>query len=237
MFAQQTDAFSRTNTWTVFAEYSNTSSHILMGTTRQRELADLGFGYTRRVVRFWGSDLSYQTEVRPVLFESDPLTISTGSETFEYPPPDGPFTLNYTDANVAVGRCQPGSGSGSIAATPGLPAETYSYTTRCGRQWTFAQAFSPVGFRYSMRTMHPAQPFVVGTLGYMYSSRPIPVSQAEAFNFVFDFGAGVEVFRSEKGKRSVSVECRYHHFSNKDTAAANPGTDNVMLKASYSFGR
>ena len=79
------------------------------------------------------------------------------------------------------------------------------------------------------------QPFIVGTLGYMYASRTIPVSNAEAFNFIFNFGAGVEVFRSRT--RSVSLECRYNHFSNKDTAAVNPGVDNVVFKASYSFGR
>ena len=81
----------------------------------------------------------------------------------------------------------------------------------------------------------PSAAFIVGTLGYMYSSRPIPLADAEAFNFLFNFGAGVEVFRSKK--RSVSLECRYNHFSNRDTAPANPGTDNVMFKASYSFGR
>ena len=53
------DEFSRKNTWTVFAEESQTSSHILMGGSRQRKLIDLGFGYTRRVMRFWGTDLGY----------------------------------------------------------------------------------------------------------------------------------------------------------------------------------
>jgi hypothetical protein len=87
-----------------------------------------------------------------------------------------------------------------------------------------------------MRTHHPLQPFIIGALGYMYTSRPVPVANAEAFNFVFDFGAGLELFRSSNHKRSVSIEARYHHFSNRDTAPANPGTDSIVYNLAYSFG-
>ncbi|WP_158823708.1 acyloxyacyl hydrolase [Granulicella sp. S156] len=231
--AQQADEFSRKNTWTVFAEYSNTSSPILMGSARQRKLADLGGAYTRRVVRFWGSDLSYHVEVRPVMFESDPVQIIKETTTLQVP--NAPVTTSETSTTAVVGPCRPSSSSISFPPSNGFPGVTENFNDICGRQWTFAQAFSPLGFKYSMRTRHPVQPFIVGTLGYMYSSRPIPLADAEAFNFLFNFGAGVEVFRSKK--RSVSLECRYNHFSNRDTAPANPGTDNVMFKASYSFGR
>jgi len=227
MFAQQTDAFSRKNTWTVFAEYSNTSSHIVAGAARQRKLADLGFAYTRRVVRFWGTDLSYQIELRPVMFESDPLQITR----YQFTPSgiSSPSPASETQTTAVVSPCQPGSGK-SI-----FPGETETYSTTCGRQWTFGEGFSPFGFKYSMRTRHKIQPFLIGTLGYTYTSRPVPVSDAESFNFLIDAGAGVEVFRSKT--KSIAVECRVHHFSNWDTAQANPGTDNVMYKVSYSFGK
>jgi len=227
------DQYSRKNTFTVFAEYSNTSSHILMGASRERKLADLGGAYTRRVVRFWGSDLSYHVEVRPVLFESDPLeTLIATIDGFPVGSPGGSTTT------AVVGKCEAGSGEVTFPGDPvGSPPTVEDYSVTCGRQWTFGQAFSPIGFKYSMRTRHPLQPFVIGTLGYMYTSRPVPVADAEAFNFVFDFGAGVELFKSEKKGRSVSAEVRYHHFSNRDTAAENPGTDNIMYKVSYSFGR
>lgn len=229
--AQQTDAFSRKNTWTIFAEYSNTSSHILMGVSRQRKIADFGGAYARRILHFKDSDFSYLAEVRPVLFESDPVENSQTTLTSS----DSSGSISYSSTGATVGPCVPSSGSISFPPGNGLPGETETYNNTCGRQWTFGQAFSPLGFKYSMRTRHPVQPFVVATLGYMYSSRPIPLANAEAFNFIFNFGAGVEVFRSQK--RSVSLECRYNHFSNRDTAPANPGTDNVMFKASYSFGR
>jgi hypothetical protein len=104
---QAANEYSRKNTWTVFADYSNTSSHILLGGARQRELAELGGGYSRRLMRFWGSDFGYQVEVRPVLFESDPLTIAHSTVVIEYPPPEGPATIFQTTVNAYVGKCIP----------------------------------------------------------------------------------------------------------------------------------
>jgi hypothetical protein len=231
--APQPDAFSRKNTFTLFAEYSPTSSHMLLGAARQRILADFGGAYTRRIVRFWGSDLDYQVELRPILFESDPVEAITNITI------NGKPVMNVLEQPSAViGVCHPGTGQLTFPGyPPGSPPTVETYTITCGRQWTFGQSFSPIGFRYSLRTHHPLQPFIIGTLGYMYTSRPVPVADAEAFNFVFDFGAGVELFRSAKKKRSVAVEARYHHFSNRDTAPANPGTDSITYKLSYSFGR
>ena len=233
----QSDTFSRKNTFTLFAEYSNTSTHILMGGSRQRILADFGGAYTRRVVSFWGSDLGYHVELRPVLFESDPLAITTSVLSVTEPPPIGYFTSTQITASAPIGKCQPGSGTTVFPPVDGNSAATLDYTTTCGRQWTFGQSFTPIGFKYSMRTHHPLQPFIVGTLGYMYTSRPVPDANAEAFNFVFDFGTGLELFRSANHKRSISIEARFHHFSNRDTAESNPGTDNIMYNLSYSFGR
>lgn len=224
--------FSRVNGWTIFTEYSNTSSHILMGASRQRELVTLGGGYSRRVVRFWGSQLDYHVEVRPVIFESDPLAIDTIVLTV--PSSTGSTSYTSLSATPIVQPCKPISGADTIAVTPYGP-ETETYVQVCGRRWTFAQAFSPLGFQYSIATHHRVQPFIIGTLGYMYSSRPIPLSNAEAFNFAFDFGPGLEIYRGNK--RSIAVECRFHHFSNRGTAQANPGVDNLMYKLSYSFGR
>lgn len=224
--------FSRKNGWTIFAEYSNTSSHLLMGASRQRELVTLGGAYTRRVARFRSSQLSYQAEVRPVVFESDPLQTTT--TVYSSQGPAGTTTETFVDSQAPIFPCVQGSGAFSIGG-PDTPPVTATYSTVCGRQWTFAQAFAPLGFKYSLMTRHRVQPFFIGTLGYMYASRPIPVADAEAFNFVFDFGPGIEIYRSQT--RSVSLECRFHHFSNRNTAEANPGVDNLMYKLSYSFGR
>ena len=75
----------------------------------------------------------------------------------------------------------------------------------------------------------------IGHGGYMYTTQEVPVADAGSFNFTFDGGIGVEVYRSRT--KSVSLEYRYHHFSNNNTASANPGVDNGLFQATYSFGR
>lgn len=232
--AKTSEDFSRKNTFTLFAEYSNDSSPILVGQARQRKLAAAGVAYTRRVVRFLGSDLSYQIELRPILFESDPLVLESQTDTVTTGPTAGSVTT--TNVSFVPIKCVPGTVTGSIPAYPPyLPGANYVITQTCGRQWTFGQSFAPIGFKYAVRTHHPVQPFLIGTLGYMYTSRPVPLPDAEAFNFVINLGAGVEVYRSQR--RSVAVEARVQHFSNRDTAYENPGTDSLMFKVSYSFGR
>ena len=231
VIAQQPDAYAHNNTFTVFAEYSNTSSHIVAGEARQRKLGDLGFAYTRRVVGFWGSELGYHIELRPVMFESDPLQMGQFSYSVPTVPPQ---IYNDTENVVPIGPCVPSSGT-NMLPSPGEPTITETYNIKCGRQWTFGEGFSPFGFKYSTRTRHKVQPYLLGTLGYMYTSRPVPVANAESLNFLIDVGVGIEVFRSKT--RSIALECRVHHFSNRYTAEANPGADNVMYGVAYSFGR
>ncbi len=235
--AQPADTYSRKNTFTLFVEYSPTSSHVLVGAARQRILADFGGAYTRRIVSFWGSDLGYRVELRPVLFESDPLAITKTTVSVTEPPPVGFYTSTSTSASAPIGICIAGTTTTVFPPVDGNSAATITNVTTCGRQWTFGQVFTPIGFKYSMRTRHRPQPYLIGTLGYMYTSRPVPVAAAESFNFVFDFGAGLELFHSKHNKRSFSIETRYHHFSNRNTAESNPGTDNIVYNLSYNFGR
>jgi hypothetical protein len=232
--AQTTDDFSRKNTFTLFAEGSAPSTPLVVGSARRRLLFDAGGGYTRRLLRFWGSDLGYHIELRPILFESDPLTLDYQTVTYTSLNPPSSFTISGLYPYVGA-ECKPGTFTYTSPPSGTQQGITQTDQITCGRQWTFGQSFAPIGFKYSTRTHHRAQPFLIGTLGYMYTSRPVPAADAESFNFVINVGAGVEVYRA--GKRSVSLETRVQHFSNRDTAAANPGTDNLMFKASYSFGR
>ena len=224
-------AYSRVYEFSAFADYSDTSSHILMGASRQRSLGDIGFGYTRRVLHFHGSDLAYHTEVRPVVFESDPVAITS----YYFPPFDGNPSQTETLTGVFANKCTPGTSNFTYTDRTNNQTNTGVVTITCATQWTFAQSFLPLGFKYSMRTGHRLQPYIIGTLGILYGTRPIPLATAGEFNYAFDFGAGVELFRSHQ--RAVAVEYRYHHFSNHGTAPDNPGVDNMMLNVSYNFGR
>jgi hypothetical protein len=215
----------------VFGEYANDSSHIWLGYARDRKLADLGVAYERRLVRGHGSELDWQAEVQPLLFESDP------TESLQESVNGTPVTTSITGSTTETtgGACTPASGSYSFPDPVGGAPTVVDYSITCGRRWTFGQAFSPIGLRYAMRTRHRLQPFVGFTGGYMFTTRPVPSEGAGSFNFSFKFDAGLELYRT--ATRSIAITARYHHFSNKNTASANPGTDMMVYKVAYNFGR
>jgi opacity protein-like surface antigen len=218
--------YSRLNTFGVFGEYSNDSSHIILGTAENRKLLDFGGGYSRRVLLNRFVEGQYMLELRPIMLESDPLAHQTIHSTS--PPP--PFTVTSEFATVQA--CHPFSAT----FTSVLQGVTYSNTTTltCGRQWTFGEGFSPLGFKWNFRPRHRIQPVISLLGGYMFATKPIPVADAGSWNFTFEFGGGVEWYRS--ATRSIRAEYRIHHISNKDTAAENPGIDNGLFQVTYSFG-
>ena len=100
---------------------------------------------------------------------------------------------------------------------------------------------SPLGLKLNFLPRRRVQPVFTVLTGYVFSTKPIPIAQAGSFNYTFEFGAGLEFFRSHEpgffGNRALRAEYRYHHISNAYTAASNPGIDNGLLQITYSFGR
>lgn len=229
--APEQNPYSRRNTFTAFAEYSNDSSHIILGIVPNRKLAAAGLQYERRLVAIPHLTWSYVAEFRPFLLSSDPfatyLFTNTNSSSAT---PQPPFTTSS-----AVFRCQPGT----FSASSTNPATGVTYTTTqvtsCSRQHTFAQGLSPIGFRINLRPHHPLQLTFSSNGGYMYSNRPIPLPTAGSFNFTFEFGGGLEYFLANH--RSVRLEYVVQHYSNHGTATENPGVDSGFAKLTYAFGR
>lgn len=222
--------FERANTLGIFAAYSDDSSHILMGAAERRKLLDIGIVYDRRIRVGHVVNWQYSAEILPVALESDPLSglivrqTSPTAITRVYKLDDplvscAVTTLSYNYKDPGTGLTYTG---------------TDTYYCR-SRQWTVGEAISPVGFQWNFRPRHQLQPFLVGHGGYMYSSKPIPTTNAGAFNFTFDFGAGLEWYKA--ASRSWRIEYRYHHISNHGTADENPGIDNGLLQLTYAFGR
>ncbi|HWW98079.1 MAG TPA: acyloxyacyl hydrolase [Edaphobacter sp.] len=79
------------------------------------------------------------------------------------------------------------------------------------------------------------QPTASVLIGYMLATKKIPIDTAGAFNFTFEFGAGVEYYQSQS--RSIRLEYQIQHFSNAYTANANPGVDSGLFKLTCNFGR
>jgi hypothetical protein len=219
--------YTRLNTFGIFGEYSNDSSHIILGYAQNRKLLDFGGFYARRVLLNHIVDGQYLAEISPIMFESDPLWRETVTVT---PTPPGP-QFAPTEQTFAQ-SCHPFSANYTIISE----GVTYSVSDSitCGRQWTFGEGFSPLGFKANFLPRRSIQPILTVLGGYMFATRPIPVSDASSANFTFSVGAGLEFYRS--ATRSIRAEYRYHHTSNAGTAD-DPGIDNQLIQITYAFGR
>jgi hypothetical protein len=242
--AQATDAgrieFSRKNSFGIFSEYANDSSHILLGQARNRKLFTFGGSYSRRLMAHPAFDLNYLLEVRPVLVESDPVVHNAETDTI------GGQTLTYSFNSTQVGVCHPGTTTytGTFPGTSAPVTYTDVIILTCGhRNWTFGEGLSPLGLRLNLRRQRRLQPVFTLLGGYMFSTQPIPVTNAGSANYAFSLGAGIELFRpatdasSIFGRRSLRIEYRYHHISNAYTAPANPGIVTGLVQLAYAFGR
>lgn len=237
---QERPVFSRLNSFGAFSEYSNDSSHILLGYARQRKLLNFGFSFSRRILLRPSVDLQYIAEARPVMLESDPVVHVTEATTFPTDPARGmSFQFNQRE----TGMCHPSLSTFAGEDGQGNPFTTTITRTCGGREWTFGQGLSPAGLKMNLLPGHRLQPTITALGGYIFSTRPIPIDEGGSFNFTLEIGAGVEIYRSKEsrksffGNRSIRAEYRYHHISNKSTARANPGIDSGLMQITYAFGR
>lgn len=215
------------NSLKVFGAYAPDSSHILLGAAENRQLLSIGAAYDRRLFVNNVVNWQYSGEIIPVALESDPMSLYVYHQT-------SPSVQTITTTGEPIVWCAPFNGSYSFVDPNGVTyAGTYTISCR-GRQWNIGEAMSPVGMQWNFLPRGKTQLFLEGHGGYMYSTKPIPISGAGSFNFTFDIGAGVELFHSKA--RSISAEYRYHHISNHETAYYNPGIDNGLIQVTYSFG-
>ncbi len=224
--AGELDPYTRRNTFTVFAEYSNDSSHIILGATPNRKLGGVGIDYERRLLRNRVFNLLYDVEFRPAIFSSD-VVQNTATTDSQFP------GITFTGSNE-VQQCSAGTRT-YTSAPMGVPPITGVVTTTCTRNITTAQGGSPIGLRLQFLQHRRLQMTLSSNGGYMFSTKPIPIPQAGSFNFTFNFGGGLEYYLAPH--RSVRLEYLVQHYSNHYTAVANPGVDSGFVRLGYAFGR
>lgn len=229
--SSQTDSSGysvRSNTFSAFAEYSNDSSHIFLGTSANRKIGGIGATYARRL---WSNPVfswQYLVEVRPILVESDPIETQTIT-------PLGIATPTNSNFSEPVGSCH--ALQQQVNYVDPISGIHYNYlvTDTCSRRATYMGGLSPLGEKFNFLPRKRLEPFVIGNAGFVVSTRDIPSDYSSSFNFTFEFGAGLEWFYGHG--RSVMLEYRLHHLSNDYIGANNPGIDSGVFKATYSFGR
>lgn len=228
--AQTADSaiFGRKNTFSPFIEYSNDSSHMILGRAPNRKFAGFGVQYERRLVSNHLLVWKYSAEFLPLVLESDPTESIT--RTVISPAPSAPFTSQLG----AVFQCIPAQGPYTVTLPNGVVV-TGIAVDNCSRRWTYAQGLSPAGTRINLMPHRRLQPTASFLAGYLLAAKKIPIDTAGSFNFTFEFGAGLEYYQSQS--RSIRFEYQIHHLSNAYTALENPGVDSGLFKLSYTFGR
>ena len=213
-----------------FAEYSNDSSHMLIGYADGRKITALGASVERR--SFVNNSLTgaWVAEVRPFMSVSDPTLKGFALQFPQQPAYSG--TVNFTSP-IPVDRPVNDAPLNVILVTPD---QTFSGTATYigGMRKTYVTGFSPLGYRLSVGPRRRIQPFVTTLGGFVVAPRDIPVFNSASFNFSLEVGAGVEIFQTHS--RSCRLEYRYHHLSNGGSGNVNPGIDSGVVKVSYSFG-
>jgi hypothetical protein len=221
--------YSRKNTFDIFGEYSNDSSHIILGVTPNRKLAGIGVQYERRLIEHPNFRLSYDAEFRPFIVNSDPASAFTETNCVS-----GDCTTFQISPVVTI-KCVAGTQTYPILNQNQTQIGTGTLITACSRQLTLAQGASPAGVRLAFFPRKPLQLSFSSDAGYMFATHAIPIAQAGAFNFTFNFGGGLEYFY--KPRRSIRLEYLVQHYSNKYTADQNPGVDSGFIRLNYAFGR
>jgi hypothetical protein len=223
-FAQSSATWTHKYDLGVFGEYAPTSTHIWLGYARQRKLVGLGGSLAWRLINRHSFELAYLIEVRPVLMESDPTMVSITNVQFG--------TFWFVPPFVVVDPINPVDFT--MIQTNGNTQE-YPWIADYSRRWTYTGGASPFGVKLNGFTHRRLQPEIMGNGGFLISTRDIPVADSSSFNFTFEFGAGLQWYRTPS--QSIQAEFRYHHLSNGDLGTTNPGVDSVLWKVTYNFGR
>jgi hypothetical protein len=221
--AQDVQPYSVRQSFSAFAEYSNTSSHIILGVSQDRRFMALGLTYSLRLVHTRYADWHYAAEIRPLTLLEDPVTTLTILSP----------NSNFSQSAPTSRACYPGVYTLPPDPASGFPGFTYRET--CSTRWTYAGGISPLGQRINILPRNRLQPFLVGNAGFLVSPRDVPVNNSSRFNFTFEFGAGFEFFHDRH--HSWSAEYRIHHLSNAYTGNSNPGIDSQIIKLTCSFAR
>jgi hypothetical protein len=114
-----------------------------------------------------------------------------------------------------------------------------SVSTRGGARFTVEEgrgpvtgfALSPIGIQTQLRIRSNWRAYLGGAAGVVWFTREVPVAESRAFNYTFEFGAGLRW--EYRPRESLRIGVKLHHLSNADTAERNPGLDAAVVLVGY----
>jgi lipid A 3-O-deacylase PagL len=94
---------------------------------------------------------------------------------------------------------------------------------------------TPLGFTVDFGRRHKIYPFIQTNEGIIISTEPVPIDipDATGLNFLIDLGGGIRIKTGER--RAITLGYKFLHISNGFTTPVNPGVDNNVFYAGFSF--
>jgi lipid A 3-O-deacylase PagL len=105
------------------------------------------------------------------------------------------------------------------------------------KRTVYGGSVMPLGFTFDALRQRRAHPFAEALGGVVASLEPIPQQgpNATGLNFMLQFGGGVRW--KVKPRHAVTVGYKFVHISNGYTTSFNPGLDNHVIYAGFSWLR
>jgi opacity protein-like surface antigen len=97
----------------------------------------------------------------------------------------------------------------------------------------YGAGITPFGLKLNFGQQSWIKPFVAASVGFLYFTEDVPVPDSRRFNFTPELGLGAQFFLTPK--TAITVGYKYFHISNANTGHNNPGLDNNVIYAGYSF--
>jgi hypothetical protein len=104
-----------------------------------------------------------------------------------------------------------------------------------GNKPVYGSGVMPFGFKLRMSPRPSVGLFAATSVGGLWFTRDVPIPDARRFNFAFEYGGGLEFVR--KNHHAIIFGYKFHHLSNANSAAANPGLDSDVIYVGISRPR
>jgi hypothetical protein len=92
---------------------------------------------------------------------------------------------------------------------------------------------NPVGLQVKLPHSRSIEPFLDSLGGFLYFTDRVLSPEASQFNFTIDLGVGLLIRMAET--KGLKFGYRYHHLSNANISAHNPGVDSQIVYVGFSF--